>query len=51
MASLAMKGINVGNNLAGKLGGGTDGMTVQDSILGSPLGFVTGVGLVNGFGG
>jgi hypothetical protein len=51
MASLAMKAASLGNNIAGKIGGGTDGMTTTDSILGSPLGFITGVGLVNGFGG
>ena len=33
------------------MGGGTDQMTVTDQILDSPLGLITGVGLINGFGG
>ena len=51
LASVAMKVTNLGNNIVGKLGGGTDGMTKSDAILGSPIGFLTGVGLINGFGG
>lgn len=46
----AMKGADLlGDGLA-KLGGGTDGMTTQDAILGSSF-FSWNVGLINGFGG
>lgn len=51
VASLAMKG----NALLGKgvsaLGGGTDGMTTTDAILGSNFFQMTPMGLINGFGG
>lgn len=36
-ASLIMKGAGLANNIANKLGVGTDGMTKQDAILGTPL--------------
>ena len=46
---LGLKGLGVANKLVGKLGGGTDGMTNIDAILGSSL--LTPLGLINGFGG
>lgn len=46
----AMKTADLFGDAMGKLGGGTDGMTVQDAILGSSL-FSWNVGLINGFGG
>ena len=39
------------SNVVGKLGGGTDGMTTVDAIMGSPFMQMTPFGLVNGFGG
>lgn len=36
-ASLIMKGAGLANNIANKLGAGTDGMTKQDAILSTPL--------------
>lgn len=54
-ASLIMKGRALAGKYINKWGGGTDGMTSTDAILGSsflnltPLGL--GLGLVNGFGG
>lgn len=38
-------------NVANKLGGGTDGMTTTDAILGSAFFQLTPFGLINGFGG
>jgi hypothetical protein len=38
-------------NVVNKLGGGTDGMTNVDSILGSSFLSLTPFGLINGFGG
>lgn len=46
----AMKGADLLGDVMGKLGGGTDGMTAQDAILGSSF-FSWNVGLINGFGG
>jgi hypothetical protein len=46
----AMKGAALLGKGMNALGGGTDGMTTQDAILGSSL-FSWNVGLVNGFGG
>lgn len=46
----AMKGANLLGKGFNALGGGTDGMTTQDAILGSSL-FSWNVGLINGFGG
>ena len=48
---LGLKGLGVANKLVGKLGGGTDGMTNADAILGSSLLGLTPLGLINGFGG
>lgn len=48
---LGLKGLGVANKLVGKLGGGTDGMTNTDAILGSSLLGLTPLGLINGFGG
>ena len=53
--SLAMKGVSLGGKYINKWGGGTDGMTTTDAILGSdllklsPLGMT--VSMINGFGG
>ena len=53
--SLAMKGLSLGGKYINKWGGGTDGMTTTDAILGSdllklsPLGMT--VSMINGFGG
>nr|DAU17865.1 MAG TPA: hypothetical protein [Bacteriophage sp.] len=48
-------GIMKGGSLLGKgvnaLGGGTDGMTSTDAILGSSFLSLTPLGLINGFGG
>lgn len=46
----AMKGADLLGDVMGKLGGGTDGMTTQDAILGSSF-FSWNIGLINGFGG
>ena len=46
----AMKGANLLGKGFNALGGGTDGMTTQDSILGSSF-FNWNIGLINGFGG
>ena len=50
-ASLIMKGGNVAGKYINKWGGGTDGMTSVDAILGSSFLNTTPLGLVNGFGG
>ena len=53
--SLAMKGVSLAGKYINKWGGGTDGMTTTDAILGSdllklsPLGMT--VSMINGFGG
>jgi hypothetical protein len=46
----AMKGASLLGKGANALGGGTDGMTGADAVLGSSL-FSWNIGLVNGFGG
>lgn len=51
MASLIMKGGRMLGTPINKLGGGTDGMTKKDAILGSAFLNLTPVGLINGFGG
>lgn len=51
LVSLGMGVNKLVGNIAGKLGGGTDGMTKIDSILGSPFFQMTPFGLINGFGG
>ena len=54
-AGMLVGGIMKGGSLLGKgvnaLGGGTDGMTSTDAILGSSFLSLTPLGLVNGFGG
>lgn len=47
----AMKGVSFLGDAANAIGGGTDGMTTTDAILGSPLLNITPFGLINGFGG
>ena len=49
--SLGMGANKLLGNVVGKLGGGTDGMTATDSILGSSFLSLTPLGLINGFGG
>lgn len=50
-ASLIMKGGALAGKFVNKWGGGTDGMTSTDAILGSNFLNLTPLGLVNGFGG
>ena len=50
-ASLIMKGGSLAGKFVNKWGGGTDGMTSTDAILGSSFLNLTPLGLVNGFGG
>ena len=50
-ASLIMKGGSLAGKFINKWGGGTDGMTSTDAILGSSFLNLTPLGLVNGFGG
>lgn len=50
-ASLIMKGGKALGAVTNKLGGGTDGMTTADAILGSAFLNLTPFGLINGFGG
>ena len=50
-ASLIMKGGDVAGKYINKWGGGTDGMTSTDAILGSSFLNITPLGLANGFGG
>lgn len=47
IVSLGMSAIKLVGNTLNKLGGGTDGMTAQDAILGSS--FLAPVGAINGF--
>lgn len=53
--SLAMKGVSLGGKYINKWGGGTDGMTTTDAILGSDLLKLSTLGMtvsmINGFGG
>ncbi len=50
-ASLIMKGGDLAGKYINKWGGGTDGMTSTDAILGSNFLNLTPLGLANGFGG
>ena len=50
-ASVIMKGAKVLGQGVNALGGGTDGMTSTDAILGSSFLNLTPMGLINGFGG
>ena len=50
-ASLIMKGGSLAGKYINKWGGGTDGMTSTDAILGSSFLNLTPLGLANGFGG
>lgn len=49
VAGLAMKGVGVLSKGVAALGGGTDGMTKTDALLGSNFFQLTPMGLVNGF--
>ena len=51
IASLAMKGNALLSKGVSALGGGTDGMTTTDALLGSNFFQMTPMGLINGFGG
>lgn len=51
LVSLGMGANKLLGNVANKLGGGTDGMTTTDAILGSSFLQLTPLGLINGFGG
>ena len=51
VAQLAMGAGKLLNKAVGRLGGGTDGMTKADAILGSNFLGLTPFGLINGFGG
>ena len=51
IASLAMKGNALLSKGVSALGGGTDGMTTADALLGSNFFQMTPMGLINGFGG
>lgn len=51
IAGLAMKGNALLSKGVSALGGGTDGMTTTDAILGSNFFQMTPMGLINGFGG
>lgn len=46
-AQVGMQAIGALNSLQGAIFGATDGMTKQDALLDSPLGFLTGVGWIN----
>ena len=49
VAGLAMKGVGVLSKGVAALGGGTDGMTKTDALLGSNFFQLTPMGLINGF--
>ena len=51
VVSLGMQANKMLGNVANKLGGGTDGMTTTDAIMGSAFMQLTPFGLINGFGG
>lgn len=51
IAGLGMKGAGLLSKGISALGGGTDGMTFTDSLLGSNFFQLTPMGLINGFGG
>lgn len=51
IVSLGMQANKMLGNVANKLGGGTDGMTTTDAIMGSAFMQMTPFGLINGFGG
>lgn len=51
MVSLGMGANKLLGNVANKLGGGTDGMTTTDAIMGNAFMPFTPFGLINGFGG
>ena len=51
VVSLGMQANKMLGNVAYKLGGGTDGMTTTDAIMGSAFMQLTPFGLINGFGG
>lgn len=47
MAQMGMKAVGALNSIQGAIFGKTDGMTTTDSIMESPIGFLTGVGWAN----
>lgn len=47
VVSAGMKAVNMLNGIQGAIFGATDNMTKVDSIMDSPLGFLTGVGWIN----
>lgn len=49
VAGVAMKAGKLAGNIADKLGGGTDAMTVQDALLDSSFMKLSPLGLINGF--
>lgn len=51
IVSLGMQANKMLGNVANKFGGGTDGMTTTDAIMGSAFMQLTPFGLINGFGG
>lgn len=51
VVSLGMQANKMLGNVANKLGGGTDGMTTTDAIMGSAFMQLIPFGLINGFGG
>lgn len=51
VVQLGMAANKMVGNVVGKLGGGTDGQTKLDTVLGSPFFQMTPMGLINGFAG
>lgn len=51
VVQFGMAANKLASNIVGRVGGGTDGQTKLDTILGSPFFQMTPLGLINGFGG
>lgn len=51
VVSLGMGAGKLATNVLNKLGSGTDGMTTVDALMANPIMQLTGIGLINGFGG
>lgn len=51
LVSLGMGAGKLATNVLNKLGSGTDGMTTTDALMANPIMQLTGIGLINGFGG
>lgn len=51
LVSLGMKAGKLTTDVLNKLGSGTDGMTVTDALMANPILQLSGIGLINGFGG